>query len=226
MAAGITVPLNDDQAHYILRVLRLGQGDAIAVFNEISGAWQGRLAVTGKRGAVVLETQIQTPQKPHDLWLLLSPLKKEAWDFALEKATELNVGAIQPVLMEYTQNARVNEDRAKANLIEASQQCERTNVPEFFAPKKLEAVLATWDKSRLLYAALEREDAAPAAQVFDPAKPGAILIGPEGGFSTREKELLQQYDFVRPISLGPLILRAETAAIAAIVVWEAIQHQE
>lgn len=221
LAAGQSVALSDDHAHYLLRVLRHGQGDGVILFNEISGAWQGALAVTGKRGAVVLEKQIQQPLAVSDIWLVLSPLKKEAWDFALEKSVELGVAAVQPALMDFTQNARVNEERAKANLIEASQQCERTDIPQFFTPVKLDTVLANWDKDRVLYVALERSDAHPALQAFDTSKPGAILVGPEGGFSPREKELLLKYAFVRAISLGSLVLRAETAALAALAVWAA-----
>jgi 16S rRNA (uracil1498-N3)-methyltransferase len=217
--AGQTVALNDDQSHYMVRVLRYEEGHPIVVFNETSGAWQGSLVVKAKRGSVVLEKQIQTPMPPSDIWLVMSPIKKEAWDFALEKATELGVAAIQPVLMDYTQNARVNDERAKANLIEASQQCERTHVPDFFKVEKLETLLRNWDASRMLYVALERSDAQPALSVFDRSHPGAILVGPEGGFSQREKELFMKYEFIKPINLGKLILRAETASLAALSLW-------
>ncbi len=221
LGAGQTVPLHDDQSHYLLRVLRYEENHPVVLFNETSGAWQGSLSIKAKRGSVTLETQIQTPMPQSDIWLVMSPIKKEAWDFALEKATELGVAAIQPALMDYTQNARVNDERAKANLIEASQQCERTHVPEFFKVEKLETLLRNWDASRILYVALERSDAQPALTVFDRSKPGAILVGPEGGFSQREKELFAKYDFVKPITLGPLILRAETASLASLVLWAA-----
>ena len=219
LASGLMIPLSEDQSHYLLRVLRMEMGQGVTLFNHESGAWQGTLVVTGKKGSVRLEKQIQQPQILSDIWLLMSPIKKEAWDFALEKATELGVAAIQPLMMEYTQNARIKDDRARANLIEASQQCERTDVPHFFGMEKMDLVLKKWDQSRVLYVALERSDAKPALEIFDKTQPGAILIGPEGGFSQREKELFQRYDFIKPISLGSLILRAETAALAALALW-------
>lgn len=216
-----TVPLSEDQSHYLLRVLRHEQGQNVILFNEIHGAWQGSLAIAGKRAAAKLEQQIQPPRPVSDIWLLAAPLKKEAWDFTVEKCVELGVAALQPVLTAFTQTPRVNEDRVRANLVEAAQQCERTDVPQFFKAEKIEALLKKWDSARLLYVALERSDAKPALEVFDPAAPGAILVGPEGGFSPQEKELFLQYDFIRPISLGPLILRAETAALAALALWSA-----
>ena len=216
-----TIPLNADQSHYLLRVLRMENGGPVALFNETNGAWQGSLTVSGKKASVVLSKQIQKPQAENDIWLLVSPLKKEAWDFCLEKATELGVSAIRPVLMEYTQNARINDERARANIIEAAQQSERTTIPEYQNYVMLEKLIDTWDASRVLYVALERSDAKPASQTFADAKAkkAAILIGPEGGFSPRERELLLKKDFVRPISLGPNVLRAETAAIAALAAY-------
>ena len=221
LSAGITVPLSDDHSHYLLRVLRQEQGHGVILFNSEDGAWQGQLVVQGKKAFAKLETQIQSPQPVSDIWLLASPLKKEAWEWVVEKSTELGVAALQPVLMDYTQNARLNEDRIRANLVEASQQCERTHVPELLGTEKLDSLLKKWDSGRALYVALERGDAQPALTAFDPSKPGAILIGPEGGFSQREKDLLNKYDFVVPFSLGKLILRAETASLASLALWAA-----
>lgn len=220
-AAKQTIGLNPDQSHYLLRVLRLENGAPVALFNGQAGTWQGSLTVVGKKAAVVLGKQIQTPQPVNDIWLLISPLKKEAWDFALEKATELGVGAIRPILMEYTQNARINDERARANLVEAAQQSERTQPPEYLTYLMLEKLVNTWDDKRILYVALERSDAKPAGEVFaaDKGKKAAILIGPEGGFSSKEREMLLSKPFVKPISLGPTVLRAETAAIAALSVY-------
>ena len=221
LASGTNIPLSDDQSHYLLRVLRQEQGHGVILFNEQYGAWQGSLVVTGKKAAALLGEQIQQPQPISDIWLLASPLKKEAWDFVIEKSTELGVAALQPVTMDFTQNARINEDRIRANLVEASQQCERTDVPQLLKSEKLEMVLKNWNPERVLYIALERSDAKPGLDVFDKTKPGAILIGPEGGFSSREKELFLKYDFIKPISLGPLILRAETASLASLTLWSA-----
>ncbi len=216
---GREVPLSGEQAHYLLRVLRLGSGESVALFNETSGGWVGSLAVTGKAGSVVLEKQIQKPQPPQDVHVLVAPVKKDAWDFVLEKATELGAAAIRPVFTDYTQNARVKDDRARANLIEAAQQCERTHVPEYLPPEKLDVVLKNWDGARILYAALERHDAKPLREVIQKDRPASILIGPEGGFSPREREGLLKHDFVVPVSLGPNILRTDTAVAAALSLW-------
>jgi len=220
-AENLRVPLKEEHAHYLLRVLRLEEGAGVVLFNAESGGWRASLNVVGKKAIAVLQEQIQPPQPVSDIWLVASPLKKEAWEWVIEKSVELGVAALQPALMEFTQNARVNEDRARANMIEASQQCERTEVPEFLHVEKLESLLKKWDKDRVLYVALERGDAKPALEVFDKTKPGAILVGPEGGFSMREKELFLKYDFIKPVSLGTLILRAETASLAALSLWMA-----
>jgi 16S rRNA (uracil1498-N3)-methyltransferase len=217
-SAGASATLSDEQSHYLLRVLRFESGEQVALFNE-TGAWTGVIAVKGKMGSVMLEKQIQKPQPPRDILVLVAPVKKEAWDFVLEKATELGAAAIRPVFTDYTQNARVNDERARANLIEASQQSERTHVPHYFAPEKLDTVLANWDQSRILYVALERHDAKPLRDVIKRESPAAILVGPEGGFSPRERELLLAKKFVVPVSLGSNILRTDTAVAAALAAW-------
>lgn len=219
-SAGRSVALYPEQAHYLLRVLRMESGQDIVLFNAQSGAWIGALEIIGKKAAVTLREQIQKPQAPKDVWLLASPLKKEEWLFVIEKATELGVATIQPVLLEYTQTPRVNAERDKANLIEASQQCERTHVPDYFGLEKLDKVLSNWNPERLLFVAMERSDAAKAIDVFkEKHDKAAILIGPEGGFSLRERELLLAKPYVRALSLGNTILRAETAAVAALAVY-------
>lgn len=224
-SAGQKFVLTPDQSHYLLRVLRMEAGQGIVLFNQLSGAWQGVLEVEGKKAIAALATQLQKPMALPRAHVLVSPLKKEAWDFMLEKATELNVASITPVTMDYTQNARINDDRARANLIEASQQCERTHVPEFHAVKKLDTLLRQWDKDKTLFVALERSDAQPALDAFQSAGSDDvfIMIGPEGGFSPRERDLFAQHEFVRPINLGTLILRAETAAITALAIFSAVK---
>ena len=217
--ADLAVPLTPEQAHYIARVLRLESGASLVLFNALSGAWIGTTIVTGKHVVVTMHEQIQKPLVPRDVWLLTAPVKKEDWVSCLEKATELGVAVIQPVLTDYVQNTRVNNERAVANIIESAQQCERTHIPEYHEPKKLDIVLNKWDSERVLYVALERADAKPMRDVVDKTKPAAILIGPEGGFSARERELLLGYAFVKPVSLGPLILRADTATAAALSVF-------
>ena len=199
----------------------MDNGQNLAVFNDAHGAWQGALSVSGKKASVQLSKQIQAPQESRDVWLLVSPLKKDAWDFCLEKATELGVRAIAPVIMEYTQNARVNDERAIANMTEAAQQSERTHVPDYHAPQTFDKMLDGWDAERLLFVALERSDSKSARDVFlaEKSEKAAILVGPEGGFSPRERELLLSKPYVRAISLGSTVLRAETAALAALSVY-------
>lgn len=211
--AGASIPLTDDQAHHALRVMRLGTGDAVVVFNHASGGWRGVLTVAGKRASVTLDTQVQKPLNLPDIWALIPPLKKEAWDFAVEKAVEMGATAIWPVITDRAQHARVNIDRTRASIIDAAQQCERTDVPDLHAPQKLDVILAGWDASRTLYAALERSDA---PRIVAPVFPAAILVGPEGGFTPTEMEKLRDKKYVVPVSLGPLVLRAETAVIAAL----------
>lgn len=217
--AGKRIVLNPDHAHYLLRVLRMEAGQPLVVFNHEYGGWQAELEIEGKKAIALLQQQIQTPVVLSDIWMLLAPLKKEAWNFCVEKITELGASALQPVVTDYTQNARVKDDRNQANMIEAAQQSERTNIPQYFTAEKLDRVLQKWDANRVLYVALERGDAMPALGAFDVTKPAAILIGPEGGFSEREKELFLRYDFIKPVSLGSLILRAETAAVTSLAIW-------
>lgn len=223
LAAGCVIALSPEQAHYLLRVLRLETGQEIVLFNALSGAWRAAIRIAGKQVAATALEQIQPPAtgQDADIYLLVSPLKKEAWDFCLEKATELGVDAVRPVLMHYTQNTRVNLERSRANLVEAAQQCERVTVPELLPPEKLETLLRQWDAERVLYVALERSAAAPALAVFKPQQKAAILVGPEGGFSPQERALLERYPFVRPVALGKLVLRAETAALSALSLWMA-----
>ena len=213
------VALDGDQSHYVLRVLRMQQGDTVVVFNETMGGWTGVLHVTGKKASVLPEKQVQQPTQSHDVTLLAAPLKKEAWLFLLEKATELGVRTIQPVLTAFTQTSRINVERDRVNVLEAARQCERTDIPSCHEPVKLDALLRQWDRSRVLCVALERSDTSrPALDVFreHKGKPLAILIGPEGGFSSEERALFAQHDWIAEMSLGDLILRAETAAMTAL----------
>lgn len=221
--SGLHVPLEDEQAHYLLRVLRMQQDDAVIVFNEQMGAWRAQLHVSGKKAAAVLDTQVQQPTRSRDVTLLAAPLKKEAWYFLLEKATELGVRTIQPVVTDYTQTTRVNLERDRTNVLEASRQCERTDIPAYHDVVKLTVLLRDWDPERVLCVALERSDARPALDVFQEyaGRKMAILIGPEGGFSKDERALFAQHEWIIPIALGDLILRAETASMSALALYGA-----
>jgi 16S rRNA (uracil1498-N3)-methyltransferase len=211
--AGATIALDDAHSHYALRVMRMCSGDAVVLFNHASGGWRGVLAVTGKRAAITLDAQVQKPMILPDIWALIPPLKKEAWDFAVEKAVEMGATAIMPTITDRTQHTRVNMDRMRANVIEAAQQCERTDIPNIFDPAPLRHILDRWDSTRTLYVALERSDAPRAVAATVPA---AILVGPEGGFTDAERDMVRGKKYVVPLSLGPLVLRAETAVIAAL----------
>ena len=225
--SGDKIPLSADQSHYLTRVLRLADGEQAVLFNEYSGAWAGTIKTHGKNAVVTMDQQIQQPLAVRDIHLLMAPIKKDAWGFVIEKATELGISALQPVMTDHAQNPRLNDERTRANLIEAAQQCERTDVPLLIEQKKLDSVLSSWDKSRKLFIALERSDAMPLKSAVEKHPgPAAILVGPEGGFSQREHDLFLTKDFVIPVSLGPLVLRAETAAIAALAIWQAVTRQK
>jgi 16S rRNA (uracil1498-N3)-methyltransferase len=162
------------------------------------------------------------PQAPEpDLWLLCAPLKKDRTDLVVEKAAELGVSLLWPVFTRRTNAGRVNLERMRAHLIEASEQCERLGVPELAQPAPLEKVLETWPAERVLLFLDESGGGAPLAEAATDT-PAALLVGPEGGFAPEERRLLESKPFCRPVGLGPRILRAETAAIAALAVWQAV----
>jgi 16S rRNA (uracil1498-N3)-methyltransferase len=219
---GQTVPLDRDQAHYLFGVMRLGAGDRLFVFNQTSGEWLAEVAEAGKRGGVLrcLE-QTRERRMPADVWLLFAPIKKERTDFIVEKATELGAAVIQPVRTEFTQSERVRTDRLQAHAVEATEQCGGTYVPEVRELAALDRLLGDWPEGRRLMFC--DEGLAGPATGLDGARPGpwAILIGPEGGFSAAERARLSALPCAVPVSLGPRILRADTAAVAALTLWQA-----
>ncbi|WP_118137118.1 16S rRNA (uracil(1498)-N(3))-methyltransferase [Oceanicella sp. SM1341] len=221
LAAGAGVPLTKEQAHYLFAVMRLGPGGRVALFNGRDGEWQAEVLEAGKRGGTLGCLAQSAPQGlPPDLWLLFAPIKKARTDFIVEKATELGVRRILPVFTRYTNSERLRPDRLQAHCTEAAEQCGGTFVPELAEPAPLERVLAGWDPARALVFCDESRDARPLHAVAPPA-PAALLIGPEGGFSPEEAARLRALPFVVPVSLGPRILRADTAAAAAIALWQA-----
>lgn len=207
------------QAHYLLRVMRRGVGDLVRVFNGQDGEWQARIAaLRAERASLRIERQLR-PQRPEpDLWLVFALLKRDATDLAVQKATELGAALLQPVLTERTGAGRVNLTRLAAIAAEAAEQSERLTVPRMADLRPLRAVLADWPRERPLFAALERSDA---PRLGAHAGPAGLLIGPEGGFSVVELDELRRQPFVKPVSLGPRILRAETAAIAGLALLQA-----
>ncbi len=228
LAAGGAVPLDPAQAHYLRNVMRRAPGDAVRVFNGRDGEWRASIAALGKgKGALAVEAQT-CPQAPEpDLWLLAAPIKRIAIDFVAAKATELGASAIQPVFTRRTAVTRVNADRMRANVIEAAEQCERLTVPEVREAAPLAKLLEVWPAARHLLFCDETRDGRPIADALSEAcatmpEPWAILIGPEGGFAPEELARIRAVPGVVPVSLGTRLLRADTAALAALAVWQAM----
>ena len=227
LAPGAEVELEAGQAHYLRSVLRLGPGAAVAVFNEADGEWLCRVAKIGKNGArltVERQSRQPAPEDGRDLWLVFAPIKRARLDWLVEKATELGVSVLLPVWTARTQVERVNLERLRAHAIEAAEQSERLSIPELRSPEQLEQILAGWPADRRLIFCDESGVGEPLGDVaarFSPG-PAALLVGPEGGFDQRELDAIGKLSFVTRIGLGPRVLRAETAALAAVAVFQAI----
>ncbi len=217
------VPLSPDQAHYLFNVMRLDTGARIAAFNGRDGEWLCDVTRAGRLGSLAPRVQSQPQRRPPDLTLLFAPIKKARTDFIVEKAAELGCARIQPVFTRHTNSERLRLDRLQAHAIEAAEQCGETYVPEVAEPVKLATLLDGWDPARRLMFCDESRMAQPAALALRAAEPGpwAILIGPEGGFAAEETARLRGLPFVLPVTLGPRVLRADTAAVAAITLWQA-----
>jgi 16S rRNA (uracil1498-N3)-methyltransferase len=228
LSGGTEVALDRDQANYLVNVLRLTKGDGVLLFNGRDGEWQAELTGTGKRSlsAAVGERQREQPQ-PFDLHFLFAPLKHARLDYLVQKAVEMGVSRIQPVLTKHTQVARLNLDRMRANAIEAAQQCGVLAIPEINEAVAFKNLAI--DAGRLLIFCDEDAEvtdpvAALAAKRPDkcPALPLAVLIGPEGGFSADERETLGKRANLVRLALGPRILRADTAAVAALALVQSV----
>jgi 16S rRNA (uracil1498-N3)-methyltransferase len=223
---GARVLIEGNPAHYLARVMRVGAGDAVILCDNITGEWAARVADAGKREvAVEVVERLRMREAVPDLWLCPALLKKDRFDLVLEKATELGAARIQPVITRRCVADKLNIERAHSLTIEAAEQCARTALPELGDPVKLSALLAAWPEGRALFFADENakdQGGAPAAAAFAAhSGPAAILIGPEGGFDEAERAAIRAHPAARPISLGPRILRGETAAIAALGLWMA-----
>jgi 16S rRNA (uracil1498-N3)-methyltransferase len=224
LSKGARVVLDGQQAHYLLRVMRLGGGDAVVLCDNRTGEWSAKVASTGKRDLAleVLERLREREEVP-DFRLCPALLKKDRFDLVLEKATELGVAGIAPVVTRRCVADKLNLERARTVTIEAAEQCARTALPELAAPVKLDALLKDWPDGRVLYFADEL-GGEPAADAFAAhSGPAALLIGPEGGFDDAEREAIRTHPQARAISLGPRILRGETAAIAATALWMGVR---
>ena len=222
LAKGAAVTVEGNQAHYLAKVMRLGEGDIAILCDDVTGEWAAQVVSAGKR-EVVLEPaeKLREREQVPDFWLCAALLKKDRFDLVLEKASELGVRRIQPVLAHRCVADKLNLERARAILTEAAEQCARTALPELAEPIRLDALLRDWPAERTLFFADEL-GGEPAAEAFAAcAGPAALLVGPEGGFDDAERAAVRALPQARAISLGPRILRGETAAIAATALWMA-----
>ncbi|MEO1108537.1 MAG: 16S rRNA (uracil(1498)-N(3))-methyltransferase [Pseudomonadota bacterium] len=222
LGQGQSVELTREQAHYLFGVMRLSVGGPVALFNGKDGEWLAEVAEAGKRGGVLSCLEQTKPlQLPPDLWLLFAPIKKARTDFIVEKATEMGAARILPVQTEFTNSERIRQDRLQAHAVEAAEQCGGTYVPEVADLQRLARVLDTWPEGRQLMFCDEAEvGSALRLAAHEKGQPWAILIGPEGGFSDKERARLNTLPYAHVVSLGPRILRADTAAVAALTMWQ------
>jgi 16S rRNA (uracil1498-N3)-methyltransferase len=223
---GARVEVSAQQAHYLLHVMRAKAGDRVQLFNGRDGEWLARIDDVTRRACVlVCEQQTARQTETPDVWLVFAPIKKTPGDYVAQKATELGVRALQPVYTHRTIARRVNLERLRANAIEAAEQSGRLTVPEIREPCDLDALWADWPRERKLLFCDEAGDAPPIRDALAVATDGpwAVLTGPEGGFDDGERAMVRAQSFVVPVSLGGRILRADTAALAALAVWQALQ---
>ena len=230
LSTGVTIAADERAHHYLRNVMRRAVGDAVVLFNGRDGEFEAEIAAIDKRGAALsIKRQRRAQDSVPDMWLCFAPLKKDATDFLIEKGTELGVAAFQPVVTRRTATSRLNLERVHANAIEAAEQTERLTVPAIKEPLSFDALLSDWDSNRRMILCAEAGPAAPIADTFNaltsrvsPTNRWAIFCGPEGGFHVSELDRLQKLDFVTPVGLGPRILRADTAALTALAVFQSI----
>lgn len=206
-----------EQAHYLKNVIRKQPGDELRLFNGHDGEWLAALSTISKKDAQAnIREQIaeQTKTTP-EIHLLFAPIRKARMDFLVEKAVELGVTHLHPVLTQNTENRQINEERIQTQIIEAAEQCERLDIPVLHGPQKIEGLTNDWKNNITIYACIERDDSPLLKNALSGA-PYAFLIGPEGGFTIEEKDFLSTHEFIKPVSLGAQILRSETAAILAL----------
>jgi 16S rRNA (uracil1498-N3)-methyltransferase len=225
LGQGARVVIEEGQAHYVLHVMRAKAGDRLSLFNGSDGEWLAEVSETAKRTCTVECTQQIAPQSQvPDVWLVFAPVKKTPADYLTQKATELGVRVLQPVITRRTIVTRVNTERMRANAVEAAEQSGRVSVPEIREPLGFDKLLAAWPVERRILFCDEGGDAAPIAEALQKAPRGswAVFTGPEGGFDPAERALLRSLPLVTPVSLGARILRADTAALAALAVWQSV----
>ena len=221
LGEGQSVPLDRGQAHYLFGVMRQAAGAHVLLFNGRDGEWLAQVAEAGKRGGVLAcVSQTKPLQLPPDVWLCFAPIKKARTDFIVEKATEMGAARIVPMQTEFTNSGRIQRDRLQAHAVEAAEQCGGTYVPEVDDLIRLDRLMDGWDNTRRIMFCDEELTTSLTSRLKGDAGPWAIFIGPEGGFSERERGRLRGMEAAVSVSLGPRILRADTAAVAAMTLWQ------
>jgi 16S rRNA (uracil1498-N3)-methyltransferase len=222
LAAQSALHLDGPQAHYLGKVMRVAEGDVVILCDDVTGEWSALVTAVAKREVTLTpETLLRPREQVPDFTLVAALLKKDRFDLVLEKATELGVRCIQPVLTRRCVADKLNPERARAIITEAAEQCARTALPELREAVKLDALLRTWPEDRTLFFADENGGDPAAAAFAAQHGPAALLIGPEGGFDDSERAAIRTLTQTRAISLGPRVLRGETAAIAGAALWMA-----
>ncbi len=228
LAAGQAVGLAAEQSHYLKNVMRTAAGAAVQLFNGRDGEWLATVDSFGKKDAVLtVAAQTRRQRTEPDLWLCFAPIKKARIDFVAQKASEMGVSALQPVMTRHTRVARVNLERLRANAIEAAEQCARLSVPDVFPPRRLDGLIAGWPADRHILLLDETQTGIPIVETLrrrgdTRGRPWAVFVGPEGGYAPEELDLLRRLPNVTPVGLGGRLLRADTAAIAALACWQAV----
>ncbi len=225
LAIGRKFSLTPQQTHYVANVMRRKEGDHLLLFNGADGEWKAQItSITKKVCDLECKQQVRPQISELDLWLLFAPIKSGRIDYLVEKATELGISQLQPVFTDFTTVTRVNIKRLQAHAVVAAEQCERLSVPSVLAPITLSKLLQSWDTKRhLLFCDERRESPSITSLLKDQSvQPWAILVGPEGGFSNSERNILLKQSFVKSTQLGPRILRSDTAAVAALSCYQAI----
>jgi 16S rRNA (uracil1498-N3)-methyltransferase len=224
LGANMAVTLDEGQAHYLLHVMRAQPGNRVLLFNGRDGEWLAAITQATKRGVVTTCLKQTEPQATvPDIWLAFAPVKKTPSDYLVQKATELGASVLQPVFTHRTIVSRINQERMAANAVEAAEQSGRLSVPDIREGVSLEKLLVSWPRERRLFFCDEGGDAKKLAEAARGiGGPAGILTGPEGGFDPAEREMVRAQPFVTPVTLGPRILRADTAALAALAIWQSV----